>query len=146
VADEPLSALDVSIQAQVINLLERLKGDLGLSYLFISHDLSVVEYLSDRIAVMYLGRIVELAGRDRLYDRPAHPYTAALFSAAPVPRVGGKKQRIILQGDVPNPLRVPSGCGFHPRCGYCRPICRETRPELTEIEPGHRTACHFPLG
>jgi len=145
VADEPLSALDVSIQAQVINLLERLKDELGLSYLFISHDLSVVEHLSDRIAVMYLGRILELAGRDQLYDRPLHPYTRALFSAVPLPRVGRTKQRIILQGDVPNPLRPPSGCGFHPRCGQGRPVCRETAPALAEVEPGRWLACHFPL-
>ena len=146
VADEPVSALDVSIQAQVINLLDNLKAEFGLSYLFISHDLSVVEHMSDRIAVMYLGQIVELAARDQLWSRPAHPYTQALLSAAPIPKVGYKKTRIILKGDVPSPLNPPAGCRFHPRCGYTRKACTESSPEIREISPGHYLACHYPLG
>ena len=146
VADEPLSALDVSTQAQVINLLEKLKAELDLSYLFISHDLSVVEQISDRIGVMYLGKIVELASRDQLFCRPRHPYTIALFSAIPVPRVGERRQRIILTGDVPSPLNPPPGCRFHPRCRQCQEICAHSIPALEELEPGHWAACHFPQG
>ena len=136
VADEPLSALDVSIQAQVINLLERLKTDFGLSYLFISHDLSVVEHISDRIAVMYLGQIVELASRNQLREFPRHPYTKALFSAVPQPRTGAKKKRIFLKGDIPSPLNPPSGCHLHPRCHYAQDICSQTIPLPRETEAG----------
>lgn len=145
VADEPLSALDVSTQAQVINLLESLKHDLNLSYLLITHDLSVVEHISDRIAVMYVGRIVELATRERFFGNPRHPYTVALFSAIPVPKIGHRKKRIILKGEVPSPMNPPSGCRFHPRCHYAQEICSELAPILEEIEPGHWTACHFPM-
>ena len=144
VADEPLSALDVSIQAQVINLLENLKTDFGLSYIFISHDLSVVEHMSDRVAVMYLGQIVETGSRDQVYGAPRHPYTLALFSAAPVPAANAKQERIILKGDVPSPVNPPDGCRFHPRCGFSRDLCARKMPEVRELEPGHFVACHFP--
>jgi oligopeptide transport system ATP-binding protein len=143
VADEPLSALDVSIQAQVINLLEKLKVELGLSYLFISHDLSVVEHISDRVAVMYAGRIVEMASRDQLFGHSRHPYTRALFSAVPVPQVGSKKERIILSGEVPSPQNPPNGCRFHPRCNHAMAVCRKDDPEWKEIEGGHFAACHL---
>ncbi len=143
VADEPLSALDVSIQAQVINLLEKLKEDLGLSYLFISHDLSVVEHISDRIGVMYLGKIVELASRDSLYDSPKHPYTIALLSAVPVPRVGSRKERIFLKGDLPSPINPPQGCRFHNRCNRAMEICSQSEPDWKEIQEEHYTACHL---
>jgi len=145
VADEPLSALDVSIQAQVINLLEKLKAEFELSYLFISHDLSVVEHISDRIAVMYVGRIVEMASRDQLFGQPHHPYTVALFSAVPIPQVGQKRQRIILKGEVPSPLNPPPGCRFHPRCSYSQTVCATETPRLEEVDSGHWVACHFPL-
>ena len=145
VADEPVSALDVSIQAQVINLMERLREEFNLSYLFISHDLSVVQYISDRVAVMYLGRIVELAPKDQLYRNPSHPYTISLLSAAPQPEVRHKKQRVILQGDVPSPLAPPEGCHFHPRCPQCQEVCTQAAPVLEEIQTGHWTACHFPV-
>ncbi len=147
VADEPISALDVSIQAQVVNLLDDLKSELGLTYLFIAHDLSMVRYISDRVAVMYLGRIVEMGIRDEVYDHPLHPYTQALLSAIPIPDPDKEatRKRIILEGDVPSPANPPSGCRFHPRCSYATDICRQEDPEFrnlgTEIQP-HMVACH----
>lgn len=147
VADEPISALDVSIQAQVVNLLDDLKSELGLTYLFIAHDLSMVRYISDRVAVMYLGRIVELSHRDEVYDHPLHPYTQALLSAIPIPDPlkEEKRQRIILEGDVPSPANPPSGCRFHPRCGYATDICRTEDPEFRNLGTTtfpHMVACH----
>ena len=143
VADEPVSALDVSIQAQVINLLAELREKLSLTYLFIAHDLSVVKHISDRVAVMYLGRIVETARTDELFSDPMHPYTQALLSAAPVPEPGKKGERIILGGDVPSPLNPPSGCTFHPRCFRAMERCRREVPELLERKNGHFSACHL---
>jgi oligopeptide/dipeptide ABC transporter ATP-binding protein len=143
VADEALSALDVSIQAQTVNLLEKLKDDYRLSYLFISHDLSIVEHLSDRIAVMYLGKIVELASRDQLFDDPRHPYTISLLSAVPIPKPGRKPQRIILKGDIPSPLNPPKGCRFHTRCFRTMEVCSHLEPEWKETTDGHFTACHL---
>jgi oligopeptide transport system ATP-binding protein len=147
VADEPISALDVSIQAQVVNLLDDLKHELGLTYLFIAHDLSMVRYISDRVAVMYLGRIVELSTRNEVYDHPLHPYTQALLSAIPVPDPDkeGRRQRIILEGDVPSPANPPAGCRFNPRCRYATDVCREVDPEfrnLGTVEVPHMVACH----
>lgn len=143
ICDEPVSALDVSIQSQIINLLRDLQRDLGLTYLFIAHDLSVVEHISDRVAVMYLGRIVEIAGARELYERPAHPYTRALLSAIPAPEPGRKRERIILRGDQPGPMSVPSGCPFHPRCPSATPECSVRVPTLRPLEgdAAHQVSC-----
>ena len=144
IADEPISALDVSIQAQIINLFEELKKEFNLTYLFISHDLRVVEFISDRVAVMYLGKIMEIAGADDLYRQPVNPYTEALLSAIPLPEPGRKKERTILGGDIPSPIHPPGGCRFHPRCAYSQDICKREEPELLPVGR-HLSACHFPL-
>ena len=143
VCDEPISALDVSIQAQVLNLLHKLQEEYKLTYVFISHDLSVVEMISDRIAVMYLGFVVETAPKDMLYKTPLHPYTEALLSAVPIPDPTLHKERIILEGDIPSTINLPKGCPFAARCKKCRPECLEQRPERVEVEPGHFVACHL---
>lgn len=145
VCDEPISALDVSIQAQVVNLLEKLQDQLGLTYLFVAHDLSMVRHICDRVSVMYLGVMVELAERDELYENPQHPYTKALLSAVPVPdpRKERERKRVILSGDVPSPINPPSGCRFHPRCPIAVDRCKADVPEWREIKPGHHVACHL---
>jgi peptide/nickel transport system ATP-binding protein len=147
VADEPVSALDVSIQAQVVNLMDDLQSELGLTYVIIAHDLSVVRHVSDRIAVMYLGKVVELADRTSLYEAPMHPYTKALMSAVPVPdprRRGAKSERILLKGDVPSPISPPSGCRFHTRCWKATEVCKTSEPPLLQLAPGRQVACHHP--
>jgi oligopeptide transport system ATP-binding protein len=142
-ADEPVSALDVSIQAQVINLLKELQAEFDLTYVFISHDLSVVEYIADRVAVMYLGRLVELAAKQEIYEHPLHPYSQALLSAAPIPDPTARRRRIILSGDVPSPVNPPGGCRFHPRCREALAVCFKEDPVFREISPGRWVACHL---
>lgn len=145
VCDEPISALDVSIQAQVVNLLQELQEKMGLTYLFIAHDLSMVKHISDRIAVMYLGSVMELTTSKDLYEEPLHPYTQALLSAIPIPdpEIERNRNRILLEGDVPSPINTPPGCKFQSRCRYVKDICREKAPELKEVKPGHYVACHL---
>lgn len=146
VCDEPVSALDVSIQSQIINLLLDLKEQNNLTYLFISHDLSVIKYISDRIGVMYLGNMMELSDTEHLFAHPYHPYTEALLSAIPTTDVDGRKETIILEGDIPSPINPPKGCKFHTRCRYCTEICKNVTPQFEEVEPGHFVACHHKLG
>jgi len=143
VCDEPVSALDVSIQSQIINLLKDLQAEYHLTYLFISHDLSVVEHISDHVGVMYLGSLVEYGAKTQIFRNPLHPYTRALLSAAPVPDPSAKRERIILEGSIPSPANPPSGCKFHTRCWECMEICKVVDPETREVEPGHSVACHL---
>ncbi len=145
ICDEPVSALDVSVRAQVINLLEDLKTEFGVSYLFISHDLSVVEHIADRVAVMYLGTLVEIGGRDQIWRTPQHPYTKALLAAAPIanPKIARTRQRTVLQGELPSPLNPPAGCPFHSRCPIAQDRCRTERPALKPVSNGAQAACHF---
>lgn len=145
VCDEPISALDVSIQAQIVNLLKKLQMEMGLTYLFVAHDLSMVRYISDQVAVMYLGKIVELTSSEELYTHPAHPYTQALLSAVPIPDpdVESKRARIVLDGDVPSPISPPQGCRFQSRCRFASEKCREVEPNMKKIGTGHYAACHL---
>ena len=143
VCDEPVSALDVSIQAQIINLLKKLQKERGLTYLFISHDLSVVRFISDKIGVMYLGSMVEFGNKEDIFAHPLHPYTEALFSAVPNPNPNEKSERILLKGDIPSPANPPKGCKFHTRCPHAMEICKHIAPAYREYEPGHFTACHL---
>lgn len=145
VCDEAVSALDVSIQAQILNLLKKLQRELNLTYIFIAHGLPVVSHISDRIGVMYLGRMVELARRDQIFRKPLHPYTYALLGSVPIPDPRLRKEHPLIEGEIPNPSNPPSGCHFHPRCPYATELCREKRPEYREIEPNHYIACHHPL-
>lgn len=143
IADEPVSALDVSIQSQVLNLLEDLQKEFQLTYIFIAHDLGVVKHISDRVGVMYLGRLVEITEADKLYEKPLHPYTKALLASIPIPDPDVQQEKELLKGDLPSPANPPLGCAFHTRCSACMEVCKTTRPELVEIEPGHFAACHL---